>query len=83
MAPVVFTIPAGNLFSRSILLSYDSGHAQFRDGTALEGKVVENKMVLPIDKNRLYLVEVYVIYNSPAQCNLDDVPIGDAVGRQS
>lgn len=41
---------------------------------------VENKMVLPIDKNRLYLVEVYVIYNSPTQCNLDDIPIGDAVG---
>ena len=49
-APVVFTIPAGNLFSRSILLSYDSGHAQFRDGTALEGKVVEDKMVLEADK---------------------------------
>jgi heme/copper-type cytochrome/quinol oxidase subunit 3 len=43
-SPVVFTVPP------SKFLNYDKGEAIFRDGTALKGKVVDDKMVLEADK---------------------------------
>ena len=43
-SPVVFSVPPTKF------LNYDKSQAAFRDGTTLEGKILEDKMVLEADK---------------------------------
>ena len=44
LSPVVFSVPPTKF------RDYTEGHALFRDGTALKGKVLEDKMMLSADK---------------------------------